>query len=138
MTRTFLGSLEVHTAKERGRGWVREEILHLCDFFDNQTNHSPSSQSSHCCCNVTSCVMGTGEFVCGNLLVFCKLFFNTVITMVSFVIRLSYRIARHLRELSVALLVARFGFLPNVVPYSRLFWRALKLANWSKNVIGKF
>ena len=24
------------------------------------------------------------------------------------------------------------------VPYSRLFWRALKLANWSKNVIGEF
>ena len=24
------------------------------------------------------------------------------------------------------------------LPYSRLFWRALKLANWSKNVIGEF
>ena len=24
------------------------------------------------------------------------------------------------------------------IPYSRLFWRALKLANWSKNVIGEF
>ena len=24
------------------------------------------------------------------------------------------------------------------VPYSRLFWRALKLANWSKNVFGEF
>ena len=24
------------------------------------------------------------------------------------------------------------------LPYSRLFWRAIKLANWSKNVIGKF
>ena len=94
---------------------MREEILHLCDFFDNQTNHSPSSQSSHCCCNDTRCVMGTGEFVCGNLLVFCKLFFNTVIIMVSFMMCLSYRIARRLRELSVALLVARFGFLPNVI-----------------------
>ena len=55
---------------------MREEILHLCDFFDNQTNHSPSSQSSHCCCNVTSCVMGTGEFVCGNLLVFLQAVFQ--------------------------------------------------------------
>ena len=24
------------------------------------------------------------------------------------------------------------------IPYSRLFWRAFKLANWSKNVIGEF
>lgn len=32
-------------------------------------NHSLSLQSCHCCCNVTSCVMGTGERVCGNLLV---------------------------------------------------------------------
>ena len=24
------------------------------------------------------------------------------------------------------------------IPYSWLFWRALKLANWSKNVIGEF
>ena len=24
------------------------------------------------------------------------------------------------------------------IPYSRLFWRALNLANWSKNVIGEF
>ena len=24
------------------------------------------------------------------------------------------------------------------IPYSRLFWQALKLANWSKNVIGEF
>ena len=24
------------------------------------------------------------------------------------------------------------------LPYSRLFWRAIKLANWSKNVIGEF
>ena len=24
------------------------------------------------------------------------------------------------------------------IPYSRLFWRALKLANWSKNIIGEF
>jgi len=24
------------------------------------------------------------------------------------------------------------------IPYSRLFWRALELANWSKNVIGEF
>ena len=26
----------------------------------------------------------------------------------------------------------------NFIPYSRLFWRALNLANWSKNVIGEF
>ena len=26
----------------------------------------------------------------------------------------------------------------NIVPYSRLFWRGLKLANWSKNVIGEY
>ena len=24
------------------------------------------------------------------------------------------------------------------LPYSRLFWWAIKLANWSKNVIGEF
>ena len=24
------------------------------------------------------------------------------------------------------------------LPYSQLFWRAIKLANWSKNVIGEF
>ena len=24
------------------------------------------------------------------------------------------------------------------IPYSQLFWLALKLANWSKNVIGEF
>ena len=50
----------------------REEeggILHPCSFFDNLMNHSLSLQSGHCCCNVTSCVMGTGERVCGNLLV---------------------------------------------------------------------
>ena len=28
--------------------------------------------------------------------------------------------------------------LQTCIPYSRLFWRALKLANWSKNVIGEF
>ena len=26
----------------------------------------------------------------------------------------------------------------NAILYSRLFWQALKLANWSKNVIGEF
>ena len=26
----------------------------------------------------------------------------------------------------------------NIVPYSRLFWRGLKLANWSKNVMANF
>ena len=28
--------------------------------------------------------------------------------------------------------------LNHYIPYSWLFWRALKLVNWSKNVIGEF
>ena len=27
---------------------------------------------------------------------------------------------------------------PGGIPYSRLFWRGLNLANWYKNVIGEF
>lgn len=48
----------------------------------------------------------------------CSFVFNTVIMTMSVVACLSYRIERHLRELSVALLVARFetiGFLVSLL-----------------------
>ena len=34
--------------------------------------------------------------------------------------------------------LANIAFSQVDIPYSQLFWWALKLANWSKNVIGKF